>query len=94
MPRETQPPQQLDSDLLQDKAREAILAGKIPKRRPERMWGGKGDGAVCVICGVPVGHEEFGFEIEWEGGPDGIRNHKVHLTCFTALEAELGVSAK
>lgn len=76
--------------ILRAKAREAIEAGTLPNRRPDRMWGGPGVGAQCTICGAPVRHDELELEMEFtlDAGP-GPSKHHVHIRCFSALEFEM-----
>jgi hypothetical protein len=81
-----------DKTELHKKAREAIKAGKVPNRRPQRMWGGTGDGACCVICGGVVTQHEFGMDLEFareDGDPDKVEYH-FHVRCYTAWDSERG----
>jgi hypothetical protein len=78
--------QMSDVGMFRQMAREAIQAGRLPDRAPDRIWGGAGSGAQCSICGAPVGQGEFGVKLEFAGGDPG--NHLVHVHCFSALEAE------
>jgi hypothetical protein len=73
---------------LRAKAREAILAGRLPRRRPAKTWGGPGAGLRCTICGSPVGHDEMELEIEFRDDA-GRNEHHVHVPCFAAWEVEL-----
>ena len=78
-----------DENALRQKAREAIQAGKLPNRRPERMWGGPGNGADCAICGESLSRDEVGFDLQYDqdGEHPGV-NHQVHVRCFAAWERE------
>lgn len=79
-----------DEQTLRLKAREAMAAGRLPQRRPKRMWGGPGIDAPCAICFEPVKRDELGFELEF--APDhedtGEGDCHVHLRCFAAWEFE------
>jgi hypothetical protein len=80
----------IDEDVLRDKVREAIQAGALPNRRPDRTWGGPGVGACCRICSTPVKQDEVELEIEFGRGwkqPLPERYH-VHVSCFAAWESE------
>ena len=79
-----------DDSILRAKARQAIEAGILPNRRPDRMWGGPGVGAQCTICGAPVKHDELELEMEFtlDDAP-GPSKHHVHIRCFSALEFEM-----
>jgi hypothetical protein len=73
-----------------DMARAAIHAGKLPNRNPDRIWGGRGEGADCTICAVPVMHDEMELEIEFnqDGDTPGSITHHLHVRCFAAWEFE------
>lgn len=79
-----------DESKLREMARAAMEAGKLPHRRPRRMWGGPGGGAPCAVCSRPVAQNELGFELEFgledEATAEG--EWHVHLQCFAAWEAE------
>jgi len=74
-----------DVSTLRQKAREAIVAGKLPHRRAERMWAGPGVGSRCSICDEPVDHGEIEYELEFTRGNDPSQaSYHVHLRCFAA----------
>jgi len=79
-----------DEKMLRAKAREAILTGRLPSRAPDRMWGGPGTGASCVICNEPVKLDDLGFELEFddESGSRSEDEYHAHLRCFTAWDNE------
>lgn len=76
---------------LRDRVRQAIAAGELPGRRPDRTWGGPGAGGCCTICGTPIQSDEVELEIEFARGSDGagFDKHHVHFRCFSAFEVEL-----
>jgi hypothetical protein len=80
-----------DDALLHEKARELIRAGKLPSRRPERVWGGSGfGGSHCALCGVRIRPDEIALEVEVRNA-DGARTSysHLHVHCFSVLESEL-----
>jgi len=79
-----------DDCVLPEKVRELIQAGKLPRRAPERTWGGSGVGADCAICDVPVKPDELELEIEYarDGNDDTVDNYHVHVRCFVVWEHE------
>jgi hypothetical protein len=79
-----------DECTLREKAREVILAGKLPNRHPDGMWGGPGGGSDCTICGAPVKDGEVEFEIEFarDGNHRCLDKYHVHIPCFAAWEVE------
>ena len=78
-----------DENVLRRYAREALRAGTLPPERPERMWGGRGEGAPCSVSEKPVQPSETGFDLEFSpaNGAELI-NHPMHLRCFAAWEFE------
>ncbi len=80
----------MDDTKLREQAREAIRAGTLPNRPPERMWGGPGLGDRCTVCAHPVMRDEMGFELAFtrEGDEPGLPNHHLHVRCFAAWESE------
>jgi hypothetical protein len=77
----------MDEVWLRQRAREAIQQGRLPGRRPMRMWGGPGSGGDCRICGKSLKDDEMELELEFSAS-DG-DNPAVHLPCFAAWEFEL-----
>ena len=79
-----------DEKILREKARAAVRDGKIPARRPDRTWGGRGVGASCAICELPVTKDQMEFEIQFarDGDNPGLDMFHVHLRCFAAWEFE------
>jgi hypothetical protein len=79
-----------DENTLRLKANEAMRAGKLPKRRPKRMWGGPGIGVPCAVCAEPVRQDELGFEFEFAVDDEeaGTGDCHVHVRCFAAWEFE------
>jgi hypothetical protein len=71
-------------------AREAILAGKFPRRRPQRASAWQGMGACCAICGTQVRQHEIEFELEFAPDEDDPHagSYRVHSACFEAWELE------
>jgi hypothetical protein len=79
-----------DEAILRETARAAVRSGKLPSRRPDRMWGGPGVGASCAVCELPITRAELEFEIQFEhdGGVPGLDKFHVHIRCFAAWEFE------
>jgi hypothetical protein len=75
---------------LREKARQAMQAGMLPDRRPDRAWGGSGVGAACAICANPVKNDELEFEIEFAriGADRHVDTYHLHVRCFEAWQSE------
>jgi hypothetical protein len=80
----------MDEIWLRERAREAIRAGHLPERPPDRTWGGPGSGLPCIVCGQPLIREETELELEFlESGPPGApRVCHLHVGCFNAWQLE------
>lgn len=79
----------MSSSGLAAKARDAIMARRIPERPPSRVWGGRGLGLACPVCAELVSEQELGFEVEFNGSPELPRQGiALHVPCFFAWEAE------
>ncbi|MPZ44092.1 MAG: hypothetical protein GEV05_11930 [Betaproteobacteria bacterium] len=78
-------------NILREKARELIRTGKLPSRRPDRVWGGAGfAGCPCMLCGVAIKHDEMAVELEFTRNAEAdSTNAHLHVRCFLALELEL-----
>jgi hypothetical protein len=70
---------------LREKARAALRTGRIPARVPANLWGGRGSGEACTICGLLVAFEQT--ELELDFGGSGATFH-LHAACFAAWESE------
>lgn len=69
------------------KSREPIEAGRLPRRRPDRMWAGLSAGGHCAICGTTVKLDEMEYELEFarKDHDSGVDRHRVHIQCFSAF---------
>jgi hypothetical protein len=75
-----------DDGTLRDRAREAIRAGSLPNRLPDKVWGGPATAVACTVCGEPLGD---GVEYELVFTDDDHRaEHSccVHPPCLQAFE--------
>jgi hypothetical protein len=78
-----------DDGFVREKAREIILSGKLPDRTPDRVWGGRGTGCDCAVCGTSIEYADMELEIEFDDAEgSGATSHFVHLHCFSILELE------
>jgi hypothetical protein len=79
-----------DEPLLRAKAREVVRTGKLPSRRPDRIWGGPGAGELCAICGEPISRDQLEFEILFARDGVDLRPDRfhTHVRCFAAWELE------
>ena len=55
-----------DELKLRYQARAVIRSGRLPLRKPDRMFGGPGSGAVCPVCDELAAKKELELEIEFD----------------------------
>jgi hypothetical protein len=79
-----------DEAPLREFARLAIRRGTLPRRDPDRTWGGPGVGALCTICEKPVTREQVEYEIQFanDDANPGLDKYHLHIRCFAAWELE------
>jgi hypothetical protein len=75
----------MSDERLRLLAREAIRNGRIPRTRPERMWGGSGQDNLCTICDGAV--DQLGLDLEFSS-KDGAVEYPVHVDCYAAWQVE------
>ena len=93
----------IDERTLRVRAGEALKAGRLPKVRPERIWGGPGIGVRCGVCGEPIERTESEFELQFAESPgcgpappgdeqpvgaSADGSYHLHIRCFAAWELE------
>lgn len=78
---------------LRQLAREAIEDGRLPVTQPAGMWGGRGTGVRCIMCGEAIEPHETEFEIQFGSQDLGEGNPRLHMHCFAAWEFERGRAA-
>jgi hypothetical protein len=87
----------MDESTLRQRAREAILMGRLPNRPPDRMWGGPGNCAACAICGESLARADVCFDLEFADDPTVAKvkqNYHLHVRCFAAWELERESTAR
>jgi hypothetical protein len=78
----------MNKDDLRRKSREAIQAGKLPNRKPDRTWGGHGAGDRCAICDCAVKADELEFELEFVRESQVSDSYHFHLHCYEIWDLE------
>jgi hypothetical protein len=71
-------------------ARKVIQAGMLPRRDPDRTWGGKGVGLPCLVCGERIPRDQVEYELQFahDGATPRRERFHLHLRCFAAWEME------
>jgi hypothetical protein len=73
---------------LRRRAREEIQKGRLPDSAPASIWGGRGSGLPCAVCGDPILPNQVEYEISESSGVDSLR---FHLPCHAVWQLECGV---
>lgn len=74
---------------LRLRARELMSAGKLPRDKAIRTWGGSGSGLPCELCGAPIESSQPEFEIQLDLAP-GSRSYRFHRTCHAVWDEMRG----
>jgi hypothetical protein len=79
-----------DQTTLRRYVREAMRDGRLPRRSAARMWGGKGTGGECSVCGERRRSDQAELELEFspEHGAHAVKSVLVHVACFDAWQQE------
>ena len=74
---------------LRDKAARLIEAGKLPSDGAHlKLWGGQGNGDICIVCGQPITPEQVQYEVEDRRGER--TSFYFHMVCHAAWQLECG----
>jgi hypothetical protein len=67
----------------EEKIRDKITRGMLPRKPPAKIWAGRGHGEVCAGCDQPIGPEQVAYEIE--------NGHvfRMHIDCAALWEEEM-----
>ena len=75
-----------ESELTQI-ARKRIKNDELPCVTPNKVWGGRGEGRTCALCGEPI--EEFEIEYEVEERLQGkLQIFRFHMLCQSIWQLE------
>ena len=67
-----------------------LRAGALPRRDPDRTWGGDGVGAACTICEEVIRPDQREYEVQFarDGSGPGVDRFHMHPPCFMMWELE------
>jgi hypothetical protein len=72
---------------LRPLARECIAKGRLPRNPPAKLWGGRGSGELCALCGKPIERDQVEYEVEVS--LDGtVRTFRFHIVCQSVWQLE------
>lgn len=79
-----------DNGSMHDGIDRAKGTGELPRRTPDKLWGGPSTGALCAICGIPTSSGSVELELEFAADDDGAATtHRVHPHCFSLFTVEI-----
>jgi len=58
----------------------------LPPQGKGRIYGGRGQGAPCALCGHPIDTSQIEYEVEWLG-TEGLQRSHFHLACYERLRS-------
>lgn len=64
--------------------RRKVDSGVLPRNRPARMVGSRGDRSPCIACDMPI----LPAQVELSFWPRTVLTHRLHLACHGLWEAE------
>ena len=70
---------------LRLRARQEIEKGRLPGSTALSLWGGRGSGQACTVCGDPIEADQVEYEIADACGGEVFR---FHLPCHAAWQFE------
>lgn len=76
---------------LRERARQLIQAGRLPNRRPDRMWADTGSGADCAVCHAPLQPGKIEYDLQFapdDGASQRAEAYHLHVRCFAASYEE------
>jgi hypothetical protein len=62
--------------------KDSLARGLLPRVRARKTWYGKGEGNMCVACGLVIGTQD----IEVEADFDDVPTLRFHSFCFDAWQ--------
>jgi hypothetical protein len=71
-------------------ARLVLESGTLPRRDPDRTWGGPGVDVPCTVCAHPITSDQVEYEVQFarDGGNPGLDRFHFHMRCFAVWELE------
>ncbi len=74
------------NDKKDDPVAVAGPSGNLPPKGQGRIYGGRGQGNPCALCGHPIDPSQIEYEIEWSNAEGPQRSH-FHLACYEHLRS-------
>ena len=76
-------------ETLRARIRDRLTAGMLPRKPPQKVWGGRGTRRPCAACGEIISDAEVEIEIEMEAEAEVAARHLFfHPRCRVLWEEE------
>lgn len=76
-------------ETLRATIRERVMAGTLPRKPPQKVWGGRGTRRQCAACDEIISDAEVEIEVEVETEAAGSAHHLFfHPRCRVLWEEE------
>ena len=62
-------------------------ATDLPPKGEGQIFGGRGEGKLCNLCGLPIEPSQIEYEVEWQDEAGPRRSH-FHLACYEQLRSD------
>jgi hypothetical protein len=76
---------EIDETSLRERARQLLLAGRLPSSDPATSWAGSGRGERCCVCQVLVRPDQIGFDLAFRMPQREVELH-MHSRCRIAWD--------
>jgi hypothetical protein len=71
----------MDDATIRRMIRAKLRGDLLPRKPPQKMWGGRGHGRACSACDQTIGAAEVEYEIETNGAHLYFHGHCHDLWC-------------
>jgi hypothetical protein len=75
----------IDETSLRERAKQLLVAGRLPSSDPAISWAGSGRGERCCVCHVLVRPDQIGFDLAFRMPQREVELH-MHSRCRIAWE--------
>jgi len=69
-----------------DKKSSPPTAPHLPPQGQGQIFGGRGEGGLCDLCGTAIDPSQIEYEVEWQDD-EGPRRSHFHLACYEQLRS-------
>lgn len=76
-----------DENALREVVRRRVAQGRLPCKRQDHTWAGRGTGLDCVVCDLPITSLQVEYELQF-GAETASVVVRMHRPCLSAWELE------